>query len=126
MPLCCPDPYQICQPFPACPFEAKIVVPVAYAAPASIHTIVYKKSNNTAIGWTATPDLIYQAVDLPMSDPCWLNQYGGTYLIKFFDISDFQNPIAFTAQDGKVHNSISFTIGAEDAQGATIIINAFS
>lgn len=124
MQQCCNDCYKLCLPFPSCPEAMFIFVPIDYTE-ADILVQIVKPGVNVSIQQLLT--IVGGSVELDFTGlpEGFFNPYGGSYeLSMYYPVTN--QPVLFTAPDGKVYDTICFSfITTYQPVQTDIIINPY-
>jgi hypothetical protein len=118
---CCQTPFNICEPLPQCTDSIIVFVPLGYAEDSIAIEIV----NGQGIGKIDDFDVINNQVEIDVTTfvDGFFNPYSGVFTLKFFDSFDNSQLLEFTAIDGKIYNSATFTI--KKVSSTTGVIDLF-
>ena len=118
---CCQTPFNICEPLPQCTDSIIVFVPLGYAEDAIMIEIV----NGQGIGEMLDLDVINNQVEIDVADfpDGFFNSYSGVFTLKFFQSNLSSELLEFTAIDGKIYNSATFTI--KKVSSTTGVIDLF-
>jgi hypothetical protein len=118
---CCQTPFNICEPLPQCTDSIIVFVPLGYAE----DTIGVEITNGQGIGKVQDLEIINNQVEIDVTTfvDGFFNPYSGVFTLKFFEDWLFSEPLEFTAIDGKIYNSATFTI--KKVSSTTGVIDLF-
>lgn len=118
---CCQTPFNICEPLPQCTDSIIVFVPLGYAEDSIAIEIV----NGQGIGKIDDFDVINNQVEIDVTTfvDGFFNSYSGMFTLKFFVEFGVGEPLEFTAIDGKIYNSATFTI--KKVSSTTGVIDLF-
>ena len=118
---CCQTPFNICEPLPQCTDSIIVFVPLGYAE----DTIGVEITNGQGIGKVQDLEIINNQVEIDVTTfvDGFFNSYSGVFTLKFFEDWLFSEPLEFTAIDGKIYNSATFTI--KKVSSTTGVIDLF-
>ncbi len=127
MAQCCNDCFKVCEPLNSCPFAFYIYAPIDYMEEDIIVNIT-KPGVNVRIQQLLPIDLEgFIEIDLAGMPEGFLNPYGGQYSISFSNPGT-QQPVTFTAGDGKQYQTICLTFETtiSNQEDNLIVLNIFS
>jgi hypothetical protein len=118
---CCQTPFNICEPLPQCTDSIIVFVPLGYEE----ETIGVEITNGQGIGKVQDLEIINNQVEIDVTTfvDGFFNSYSGVFTLKFFEDWLFSEPLEFTAIDGKIYNSATFTI--KKVSSTTGVIDLF-